>query len=85
MTSSDDTPTPPADPDPQARTMRILTGIAIGGIIAAIVLGVVIGGITGQGIALGLGGLSCVLGVCLAFYAVGRSEDRERAQRTEDR
>jgi len=64
--------------------MRILGAVALGGIVAAIVLGIVIGGTTGQTIALALGGLACVLGVCLAFYAVGRSEDRERAQRTPD-
>ncbi|MGH2920197.1 MAG: hypothetical protein ACRDLS_16625 [Solirubrobacteraceae bacterium] len=64
--------------------MRVLTGVAIGGIVAAIVIGVVVGSTTGEVIALALGGLACVLGVCLAFYAVGRSEDRERAQRSPD-
>ncbi len=77
------TPAAP-EPDPQARTMRILAGIAVGGILLAVVLGVLIPGATGEAAALILGGLSGVLGVCLGFYAVGRSEDRERAQRPHD-
>ncbi len=64
--------------------MRALTGIAIGGILAAIVIGLVVRSTTGETVALVVGGLASVLGVCLAFYAVGRSEDRERAQRTPD-
>lgn len=64
--------------------MRALTGIAIGGIVAAIVISVVVDSTTGHAIALIVGGLACVLGVSLAFYAVGRSEDRERAQRGRD-
>jgi len=65
--------------------MRTLTGIAIGGIVVGVVIGVIVGGITGQAITLIVSGLACVLGVCLAFYAVGRSEDRDRAQQSEDR
>jgi len=64
--------------------MRALTVIAIGGILAAIVIGVVARSTTGEAVALIVGGLACVLGVSLAFYAVGRSEDRERAQRARD-
>lgn len=64
--------------------MRILAGVSVAGIVLAIVLAVAIPGVVGEGAASVVGGLACVLGVCVAFYAVGRSEDRERAQRTPD-
>lgn len=64
--------------------MRTLSAIAVVGILVAIVIGVVTKSTTGDTIALVVGGLASVLGVSLAFYAVGRSEDRERAQRTPD-
>lgn len=34
---------------------------------------------TGTAIAMGLAGIIAVLVVCAAFYAIGRSEDRDRA------
>jgi peptidoglycan/LPS O-acetylase OafA/YrhL len=75
---------PPREADPQRRPMLILGAVAIGGIFLAILIGVVFTTTTGETVALLVGGLASVLGVCLAFYAVGHSEDRERAQRTPD-
>jgi hypothetical protein len=64
--------------------MLILGALAVGGIFVAIIIGAVFTTTTGGVVALVVGGLASVLGVCLAFYAVGRSEDRERAQRMPD-
>jgi hypothetical protein len=52
--------------------------------VALLVAGVVIGAIAdgkGDVVAFGVGGAGAVLLVALAFYAVGRSEDRDREQR----
>jgi hypothetical protein len=64
--------------------MLILAAVSVGGILAAVALAVVFPTAAGEGASVVVGGLACVLGVCVAFYAVGRSEDRERAQRTPD-
>jgi F0F1-type ATP synthase assembly protein I len=72
------------EPDPQARVMKILGAVCVAGIVAAIVIGALVKGAAGETTALLVGGISSVVGVCLAFYAVGRSEDRERAQRASD-
>jgi hypothetical protein len=61
--------------------MKIFAILAGAGIVAAIVIGTVGASDTGNLIALVLGGVASTLLVCLAFYAVGHSEDREREQR----
>jgi len=33
----------------------------------------------GNAVAMGVGGVVCVLAVCAVFYAIGRGEDRDRA------
>ena len=60
--------------------MRALTIAAAVALLAAIVLGIVADDTTLDAIALTLGGCACVLAVCVAFYAVGRSEDQQRAR-----
>lgn len=60
--------------------MRALTIVAILALIAAVVLALATESTTVRAIALALGGCASVLGVCLAFYAVGRSEDEQRAR-----
>jgi uncharacterized membrane protein len=60
--------------------MKILAGLACLGIVLALVIGVVARSDMGNLIALTLGGVASTLLVCLAFYAVGRSEDRDREQ-----
>ena len=47
---------------------------AVGAVVA------IVGGTIGEAIGLGLIGIAVVCAVSLAFYAVGRSEDRERDQ-----
>src|SRR4051794_5482154 len=60
--------------------MRALIAGIVGLAVAAIVVLVVAGGSTaGKGIALMLFGVACVVAVSGVFWAVGRSEDAERA------
>jgi hypothetical protein len=65
------------------RTVLVLAGLMA---VAAIVLAA-IGDGAADSVALGLGGVAGVLAVAAAFYAVGRSEDRqrERERREADR
>jgi hypothetical protein len=44
------------------------------------VVAVTVASSAGTGIAMALGGIVAVLVICGVFYAVGRGEDRERAQ-----
>jgi len=60
--------------------LRALTIVAAVALIAAIVLALVTESTTVKAIALALGGCACVLAVSVAFYAVGRSEDEQRAR-----
>jgi ABC-type transport system involved in cytochrome bd biosynthesis fused ATPase/permease subunit len=60
--------------------MRVLTIVAIAGLVAAVVMGLLASSTLAYAIALSIGGVASVLGVCLAFYAVGRAEDRARAR-----
>jgi ABC-type transport system involved in cytochrome bd biosynthesis fused ATPase/permease subunit len=61
----------------------------LAGTVACIVLAVVVALVTtsdlGTAIAITLGGTAFVLVISAAFYAVGRSEDRERAREAEKR
>lgn len=59
------------------RALTIAAGVAL---LAAIVLAIATDDTTLDAIALALGGCACVLAVCVAFYAVGRSEDAQRAR-----
>lgn len=34
----------------------------------------------GNAVAMGIGGVVCVLAVCAVFYVIGRGEDRDRAR-----
>lgn len=54
------------------------TGAALGLLAAAGILAAVLGGTVGEAVGLGLVGVAAVGAVSLAFFAVGRSEDRER-------
>lgn len=56
----------------------LIAGVVL--VIAGIVLGAVADG-TADAIAFAIGGGGVILLVGLAFYAVGRSEDRDREQR----
>lgn len=60
--------------------MRALTIAAVVALIASIVLAFLSRSTIVTAVALTLGGCACVLGVCLAFYAVGRGEDEQRAR-----
>jgi uncharacterized membrane protein (DUF441 family) len=60
--------------------MKIAAVVLTVGILVAIVVGSVEPTDLGNLIALVLGGVASVLLLCLAFYAVGRSEDRDREQ-----
>jgi F0F1-type ATP synthase assembly protein I len=68
------------DPRRARSVMRALTIVALIALIASIVLALATESTTLKAIALMLGGCACILGVCLAFYAVGRSEDEQRAR-----
>jgi hypothetical protein len=60
--------------------MRALIAATIGLIVAGVIVWIVAhDSIAGQGIALALVGIACVLGVSGVFLVVGRSEDAERA------
>jgi uncharacterized membrane protein len=64
--------------------MRALGAIAVAGIVVAIAIALAFTSTTSDVIAMTIGGLACVLGVSVVFYAVGRSEDRDRAGRGPD-
>ena len=66
------------------RMTRLVPRPWIGGAVALLVAGIVIAILAdgkGDVVGFGLGGLGAVVLVGLAFYAVGRSEDRDREQR----
>lgn len=63
--------------NPRAAMMRALTIVAL---IAAIALALATESTTLKAIAIAIGGCACVLAVSIAFYAVGRSEDEQRAR-----
>jgi uncharacterized membrane protein YuzA (DUF378 family) len=65
--------------------MRTPLLIALGLLIAAIVLGLATDDTTLDAIAYGLFGIAGVVAVSTAFYAVGRSEDRAREEERRDR
>lgn len=74
-----------AGPDPRSGTaqrgsMRALTITAAVALIGAILLALATDETTLDAIALSVGGGACVLVVCVAFFAVGRSEDEQRAR-----
>ena len=56
----------------------LIAGVVL--LVAGIVVAVVADG-TGDAVAFGIAGAGAILLVGLAFYAVGRSEDRDREQR----
>jgi len=60
--------------------MRTLLGAALACTILAILVGVAVGSNVGTFMAILLGGTAFVLLICAGFYAVGQSEDRERAR-----
>jgi len=60
--------------------MRALTIAAGAALIGAIVLGLATKSPVLDAVAITIGGSSCVIAVCVAFYAVGRSEDQQRAR-----
>jgi len=66
--------------NPRAAMMRALTIVAAVALIAAIALALATESTTLKAIAIAIGGCACVLAVSIAFYAVGRSEDEQRAR-----
>ena len=56
----------------------LIAGVAL--LVAGVVVSIVADG-KGDVVGFGLGGAGAILLVGLAFYAVGRSEDRDREQR----
>lgn len=56
----------------------LIAGVAL--LVAGVVVGVVADG-KGDVVGFGVAGVGAILLVGLAFYAVGRSEDRDREQR----
>jgi ABC-type transport system involved in cytochrome bd biosynthesis fused ATPase/permease subunit len=60
--------------------MRTLLGGAIACIVLAVVVALATSSELGTAVAITLGGTAFVLLISAAFYAVGRSEDRERAR-----
>jgi len=60
--------------------LQPLDFVGMGLILSGIVLALATDDTTLDAIALALGGCACVLAICVAFYAVGRSEDEQRAR-----
>jgi hypothetical protein len=65
--------------------MRTLLGAAAACVVLAVVFGVATSSNLGTFVAITLGGTAFVLLLSAAFYAVGRSEDRERARDEQQR
>jgi ABC-type transport system involved in cytochrome bd biosynthesis fused ATPase/permease subunit len=65
--------------------MRALVAATIACIVLAVVVALVTTSDLGTAVAITLGGTAFVLVVSSAFYAVGRSEDRERAREADER
>jgi ABC-type transport system involved in cytochrome bd biosynthesis fused ATPase/permease subunit len=65
--------------------MRGLLAATVACIAVAVVVALVTTSDLGTAVAITLGGTAFVLVVSTAFYAVGRSEDRERAREAEER
>jgi hypothetical protein len=60
------------------RALLVLGGVML---LAGIVLGIADLGLVANALGIVLGGIGGVVLVALAFYAVGRSEDRDRENR----
>ncbi len=60
--------------------MRTLLAATIACVVLAVVVALVTTSDFGTAVAITLGGTAFVLVISSAFYAVGRSEDRERAR-----
>ena len=65
--------------------MRTLVAATVACIVLSVVVALVTTSNLGTAVAITLGGTAFVLMVSTAFYAVGRSEDRERAREAEER
>ena len=65
--------------------MRALLAATVACIVLSVVVALVTTSNLGTAVAITLGGTAFVLVVSTAFYAVGRSEDRERAREAEER
>ena len=65
--------------------MRALIAATVACIVLSVVVALVTTSDLGTAVAITLGGTAFVLVVSTAFYAVGRSEDRERAREAEER
>ena len=65
--------------------MRGLLAATVACIALAVVVALATTSDLGTAVAITLGGTAFVLVVSTAFYAVGRSEDRERAREAEER
>jgi ABC-type transport system involved in cytochrome bd biosynthesis fused ATPase/permease subunit len=65
--------------------MRALLAATVACIVLSVVVALVTTSDFGTAVAITLGGTAFVLVVSTAFYAVGRSEDRERAREAEER
>jgi ABC-type transport system involved in cytochrome bd biosynthesis fused ATPase/permease subunit len=70
----------PLPSHPAGDLMRVLLAAALACVVLAVAVGVLAGSQAGTAIAIALGGTAFVLVISAAFYAVGRSEDREREQ-----
>ena len=64
------------------RQAAVPAGLALAGAVVAVATG---GSTAGTAVAVALVGSAAVVAVSLVFYAVGRSEDRERAREAERR
>jgi ABC-type transport system involved in cytochrome bd biosynthesis fused ATPase/permease subunit len=65
--------------------MRALLAATVACIVLSVVVALVTTSHLGTAVAITLAGTAFVLVVSTAFYAVGRSEDRERAREAEER
>jgi ABC-type transport system involved in cytochrome bd biosynthesis fused ATPase/permease subunit len=65
--------------------MRALIAATVACIVLSVVVALVTTSDLGTAVAITLGGTAFVLVISAAFYAVGRSEDRERAREAEER
>ena len=65
--------------------MRALLAATVACIVLSVVVALVTTSDLGTAVAITLGGTAFVLVVSTAFYAVGRSEDRERAREAKER
>jgi ABC-type transport system involved in cytochrome bd biosynthesis fused ATPase/permease subunit len=65
--------------------MRTLVAATVACIVLSAVVALVTTSDLGTAVAITLGGTAFVLVISTAFYAVGRSEDRERAREAKER